>query len=359
VTGTSDDGKIHVSTHKHVWAWQDTDAQTREQELEPVFSGTDGHLTLTIAAINAGQADVSIEVPDTTSVTVESTRGAVSLDGLHATTEISANHGDVDLGNIAGAVTLHMNDDDASLNAHDVSGAMSLEGHAGDITASDIGGPVSLQGDFFGTTHVERLRSSLHFATSRTEFEAQRVDGTVEISSGSSGDLEGHEILGPVTLKTRNRNITLERVQGSVSVTNRNGDVNITQARPLASVQVDNSHGSVNVGLPEGQGFTLTATTRHGDLENDFEVAVTSAGEQKSLAATVSGGGPAVTLTTTDGDVTVRKTSVDPLPALPPAPPQEPHSPEPANRPAPPESPAKPAPPAKPAHPKVPSAMNF
>ncbi|SEG70604.1 Putative adhesin [Bryocella elongata] len=360
VTGTSDDGKIHVSTHKHVWAWQDSDAQAREQELEPSFSGSNSHVILTIASTNAGQADITIEVPETTTVTVEANRGAVNVSSLHATVEVTSNHGNVDLGDITGSVSLHMNNDDGSLNGHDITGTVTLEGHAGDITLTDVGGPVSLQGDFFGTTHVERVRNDLRFATSRTQFEAQRVDGTVEISGGSNGDLEGHEILGPVVLKTRNRNITLERLQGSVSVTNRNGDVNITQAPPLASVQVDNSHGSVNVGLPEGQGFSLSASTRHGDLENDFDVAETTSGDRKILTGSVSGGGPAVTLTTTDGDVTVRKTSVEPLaPPPPPAPPAVPALPA---RPARPAKPARPAPEAKPApaaHPAAPSAVTF
>jgi DUF4097 and DUF4098 domain-containing protein YvlB len=363
VTGTSDDGKIHVSTHKHVWAWQDSDAQTREQELEPVFSGSDQHLTLTVAGINAGQADVSVEVPGATAVTIESGRGTVNLSSLSGAVEVSANHGNVDLEDITGSAMLHMNNDDASLNVQDVRGGVSLEGHAGDINVKDVDGPVTLQGDFFGTTHVERLRSSVHFATSRTQFEAQRVDGTVEISGGSNADLEGHEILGPVVLKTRNRNITLERVQGSVAITNRNGDVNVTQAAPLASVQIDNSKGSVNVGLPEDQGFVLTATTRHGDLENDFDIAESSSGDgQKTLSGTVSGGGPAVTLTTTDGDVTVRKSSVDPLEPLAPRPPAAP-GPHPAASPAEPATPARPMPPSpkagKPVVPKAPAAINF
>jgi len=352
VTGSSDDGQIHITTHKHVWAWQDSDAQTRERELEPVLSGSDLHLTITIASVNSGQADVSIEVPRTMAVTVEANRGAVNVTDLQSPVEITANHGNVDLGDLAGSVALHMNHDDSSLSAHDIAGSLRLEGHAGDITLTDVGGPVALQGDFFGTTHAERLRSDFHFTTSRTQFEVQRIDGTLEISSGSSGDLEGHEILGPVVLKTRNRNITLERVQGSVSITNRNGDVNITQAPPLASVQVDNSHGSVNVGVAEGAGFSLSATTRHGDLENDFDLPLTTAGDQKTLTGAVSGGGPAITLTTTDGDVTVRKTSVDPLeppapvrPAAPPAPPRAPSSPATPALPAPraPKAPLAPA----------------
>lgn len=351
VTGTSTDGEIHISTHKHVWAWQDSDANSRAQELEPVVTGDNSHLTLRVAAINAGQCDISIEAPESTAVTIEAQHGSVNVSGMRANTEMTSNHGNVDVGDMHGTVTVHMNNDDSSLSAHDVTGPVSLEGHAGDITLTDIGGTVSLQGDFFGSTHAERIRGALRFTTSRTSFEAQRVDGSFEVSGD---DLEGHEILGPIVLKTRNRNITLERVQGSVDVTNRNGDVNITQAKPLASVLVNNAHGSVNVGLPEGQGFSLDATTQHGDLENDFDLNAQETGDQKTVRSEVAGGGPNVTLKTSDGDVTIRKSSVDPLPPVPPAPPMGNHL-------APPEPPAKPVPvaPKPPGAPKTPNAVNF
>lgn len=371
VTGTSSDGQIHVTTHKQVWTLQESDATRREQDLEPEFSGSDSHLTLNLGSVRGGQSDVTVTVPDSTSVTVEALHGDATITGLNAPAEVTANRGNVEVGSIRGNIRVHMNHDSASLSAHEVTGGVTLEGRAGDITLSDVGGPVALQGDFFGTTHAERIRGAFRFHTSRTHFEAQRVDGTFEVSGGSNADLEAHQVLGPVVLKTRNRNITLERVQGSVEVTNRNGEVNITQAKPLASIQVDNVHGSVNVGLAEGQGFTLNATTRHGDLENDFNLTETTAGDQKSLSGSVAGGGPSIRLTTTEGDVTVRKSTVDPLPPLPPPPPLAPAGPNPMPSAAPvaapapkaaparPASPAKPAAPASPKRPKSPSAVDF
>jgi hypothetical protein len=138
--------------------------------------------------------------------------------------------------------------------------------------------------------------------------------------------------------------------------------VHLTQTRPLSSVQVNNAHGSINVGLTGGQGFTLSATTRHGDLENDFELPEMTSGEQKTLTGSVAGGGPTVTLTTTDGDVTIRKTTVDPLPG--PLPMPNPHvtpvPPESTNGPKPPPAPksVKPSP-EPPAQPKIPNSETF
>jgi DUF4097 and DUF4098 domain-containing protein YvlB len=322
VTGSSDDGQVHVSVHKQVWAWKESDADDKQRNLQPEFSNDGGRLVLNVAAVQTGQADLTIQVPSETGLTISADHGNVSVNDLHAAVTISANHGDVDLGGIDGAVTLHVNYDDASLTAHNVTGGISIEGRAGDISATDIVGPVSLQGDFFGTTDVQRVNGAVRFESSRTQFEVTRLDGEFEVAGGP--DLTASGMVGPVVLKTRDRNITLDRVAGSVQITNRNGSVDVTGAPPLSTMVITNQHGSVDVGLPENQGFDLNATTKHGEMENDFALTAEGSDNQRTLNGSVAGGGPAVTISTTDGDVTIRKSTVEALPATPPPPPEPP-----------------------------------
>jgi hypothetical protein len=94
----------------------------------------------------------------------------------------------------------------------------------------------------------------------------------------------------------------------------------VTHAPPLGVVQIQNQHGSVDVGLPGSAGFVLNAQTRNGDMENDFGLSTQDQNETHSLRGTVAGGGPTVIIETSDGDVTVRKSSVAPLPPAPPVP---------------------------------------
>jgi len=159
-----------------------------------------------------------------------------------------------------------------------------------------------------------------------------------------SDSLDASELLGPVVLKTRNKNITLDRVQGSVDVVNSNGSVNVTNAAPLGTISINNTHGSVDLGVPAGTGFSLNAQTHNGDMENDFGLPTESLREMHTLHGNVSGGGPNVNISTTEGDVTVRRSSVASLPPLPPLPPPPPmpKGPRPS---APPRPPAPPKPP--------------
>ncbi len=216
-------------------------------------------------------------------------------------------------------------------------------------------GAVHLQGEFFGDTHLEHVGGQVRFETNRTLFTAGRLDDEFSVEKDS---LDADELLGPVVLKTSDKNITLDRVQGDVDVTDSNGSVAVTHAPPLGVVEIQNRHGSVDVGLPGSAGFVLNAQTRNGDMENDFGLSTQDQNENHSLRGTVAGGGPTVTIETSDGDVTVRKSSVAPLPPVPPAVPSAPAAPR--FTAAPPRAPKGPhTPTAPPAPPAVPATTNF
>ena len=336
VTGSSSDGQVHVNVHKHVYAWKDSDAQSMENELQPAFSNEGKDLVLTVATVRGGQADLTVTVPAATAVTVNDDRGDVSVSQLHAALTLSANRGDVNINGVTGDVQASVNDDNATLTLQNITGGVTIEGHSGNIDISDVSGTVHLQGEFFGDTHLERVGGQVRFETNRTQFSATRLDDEFSVEKDS---LDADQLLGPVVLKTSDKNITLDRVQGDVDVTDSNGSVAVTHTPPLGVVEILNHHGSVDVGLPGSAGFVLNAQTRNGDMENDFGLSTVDQNESHSLRGTVAGGGPTVTIETTDGDVTVRKSSVAPLPASPPALPGSPK--------------AVPVPPAPPKAPKL------
>jgi DUF4097 and DUF4098 domain-containing protein YvlB len=358
VTGTSDDGQVHVSVHKQVYAWRDSDADARARQLQPTFSTQGNNLMLDIPAVNQGQADLSIEMPHGGGVSVSADHGDVRVSELRGDVSIAARKGDVDVSGIDGAVLAQVNNDDSSVTAKSVTGAFTLQGRAGDISLSNVSGAVMLQGDFFGTTHAEQINGPLRFETSRTKFATARVDGELEIESG---DLQGNRLLGPVTLTTRNRTIELDDVSGPVTVTNRNGAVAVTNATPVAPVSITNQHGSVDLGLPEHGGFVLDAQTRNGGLENDFGLEPEHQGDVHRLNGTVGNGGPQIRVETTDGDITIRKAVATPIPPELPATPKLSNMPPMPPAPPAPEAPkvrhAKPAPKSDQAPPAAPTAF--
>src|SRR5215469_4617461 len=318
VTGSSDDGQVHVSVHKQVYAWRDSDADERAQRLQPRFSTQGNNLMLDVPPVNQGQADLTIEMPHGAGLSLSADHGDVHVSQVRGAVTISARKGDVDLSGIDGQVLAQVHNDDSSVTAKSVTGAFMLQGRAGDISLANIDGPVMLQGDLFGTTHAEQINGPLRFETSRTKFGTARVDGELSIESGN---LQGNKLLGPVTLTTRNRTIELDDVSGPVTLTNRNGAISVTNASPVSPINITNQHGSVDLGLPEHGAFVLDAKTRNGSLENDFGLESQGEGESRWLSGKVGAGGSQVKIETSDGDVTIRKAVAIPVPpTLPPVP---------------------------------------
>jgi DUF4097 and DUF4098 domain-containing protein YvlB len=344
VTGSSSDGQVHVSVHTQTYAWKDSEASEKERRLQPVFSTDSGVLTLNVNSVDGGQADLTIEMPRSAPLTVQANRGDITVNEMSSPVTLTANHGDIDLSGIDSGVTVHVNNSDSSITMHTIHGPVAIQGRTGDIDVSDVTGDVSLQGDFFGSTHLAHVNGAVHFESSRTHFSLARLDEELTIDNDS---LNANEVLGPVVLKTSSKNITLDRVQGSVDITNSNGPVEVTNAAPLDTISIQNHHGSVDLGLPTNAGFVLNAQTRNGDMENDFSLSPEENGETKTLHGRIGTGGPNVTITTSDGDVTVRKTTVAPLAPAPPAAPRITTTPPPAPKaPHAPKAPAAPKPPA-------------
>jgi DUF4097 and DUF4098 domain-containing protein YvlB len=322
ISGTSDDNQIHVSAHKQVYTRSDSDADAKAQRLSPNLNVSGSNVTLNVPAIEGARADLTITLPATAVTTVNANRGDVKITAIKAPVTITANHGDVELSAITGDITTRINNSGSNLSAHSVTGSLTVEGRSHDTTISDVNGPLTLRGEFFGDAHFERIRGPLKFHTSRTDFQLARLDGQIDISSSAA--LSTSEAVGPLTLTTHSRNITLDRVAGDVSVTNRNGSVDVTSAPPLSNVTVENRNGSVSVTVPEQSNFAYQFDATNGDIESDFpQVKSNSEDSRKNTVnGTIGKGGPLLRVTTSQGDVSLKKASIMPLPPMPPMPPK-------------------------------------
>jgi DUF4097 and DUF4098 domain-containing protein YvlB len=322
ISGTSDDNQIHVSVHKEVYTRSDSEAEAKAQRLSPNLNVNGNNVVLSLPGMDGARGDLTITVPATAASTVNANRGDVKITAIKAPVTITANHGDIELSAITGDITTRINNSGSNLSAHSVTGSLTVEGRSHDTTISDINGPLTLRGEFFGDAHFERIRGPLKFHTSRTDFQLARLDGQIDISSSAA--LSTSEAVGPLILTTHSRNITLDRVAGDVSVTNRNGSVDVTSAPPLSNVTVENRNGSVSITVPEQANFAYQFDATNGDIESDFpQVKSNSEDSRKNTVnGTIGKGGALLRVTTSQGDVSLKKASIMPLPPMPPMPPK-------------------------------------
>ena len=355
VRGTSTDDAIHIVLHKEVFARSDSDAESKAQQLalkveQPTGSG--GAVEVKLPSIDGARGNLEITVPSSAATTVVANRGDVHIGSIRSDVTVTSNNGDIELTGVTGQATAHINSGRASVSAHSIGGGITVEGRGQDLTLADITGPVNISGDFFGTTNFARLNGAIKYHTSRSDFNAARLDGQAEIQRDS--DISADQVMGPLLVNTRNGNVTLNRVAGDITVTNRNGSIDLTAAPALGNISAEDRNGSLRVTLPTGSGFSVEAATTDGNVESEFDLSTANQKSDKVLRGLVGTGGPTVRLTTREGDITIRKADVEPLPATAPAPAAitlEPAGKKPAAAPA---APAAPKPPRSPRAPKAP-----
>jgi hypothetical protein len=322
VSGTSDDNQIHIAIHKEVYTRSDSEADDKANRLSPAIKVDGNNVTLSVPSMEGARADLIITVPSGSSPTVNANHGDTKITDIKGNVAVTANHGDVALSAITGSISARINNGNNDISVHSVTGPLTIEGHAHDTTLSDLSGPVTVRGEFFGDAHYEHIRGPIKFHTSRTDFQLNRLDGEIEI--GSNAELNASNAVGPVTLTTYSRNITLDRIAGDVFVTNRNGSVDVTSAPPLSNVTVENRNGSVNITIPEQAGFAYQFDATNGDIQTDYSQikSVDEDNHKNVINGTIGNGGPLLRITTSQGDINLKKGSILPLPPTPPEPPK-------------------------------------
>ncbi|HEY1342219.1 MAG TPA: DUF4097 family beta strand repeat-containing protein [Bryobacteraceae bacterium] len=138
------------------------------------------------------------------------------------------------------------------------------------------------------------------------------------------GDISVEGVNGEIEVSTLNGQLKLTDVAGSVLAHSQNGPMTVTMTRlgnkPLSFVSFN---GTIDVTLPANAKANLKMRTDHGEIYSDFDMALTSGGASstrtnspdgrfriafdRTIYATINGGGPEVELRTYNGRILVRK----------------------------------------------------
>jgi len=255
----------------------------------------------------------------------------VSIVGREGNLDITSAHGDVTTTDINGKVSLNL--DHSSARISQVASDVSIEGRANDVSIEDVKGVVHLDGEFMESVKLAKISQPVTFKSSRTDMDFSRLDGDLDLDSG---DLQASDLIGPLRLKTRSKDIRLTGVSGDVRLQDENGSVELRMNK-MGSMQVDNRKGDIQIYLPDKAGFQVDAHARNGEVQTDFDqLKIDNANDQGIATGTIGGGGPHVVVNNEHGTIEIRKTSSiveapegPSLPKLPslPKPPKAPRAP--------------------------------
>jgi DUF4097 and DUF4098 domain-containing protein YvlB len=324
-----DQPQVKVVYRKRIVAGSQGEANSTNQSTMPKlqFQGT----TMEVQANTEGAgakgvaSDLEVFLPLKADLEVTARRGDVSVTLRTGEVKVSSQHGDVMVAQVMGNVNVTTRQ--GSLHAGNVTGNLAADGRLDDLALETISGTVLVTAEIFGDTQLSKLQRGAIIRTSRTELQFAKLDGDLTMDSG---DLQGDGLLGPLSLSTKDKDVTLRNLAGDVHISDDEGDIDLesTSAAALGNLDLTTHHGNVQLRLPPKANFQYQVVTRHGGISSDF---VNLRAESHTGAASATGavgrGGVKINITADNGDIEISKADASGPPPKPEAAPEPPAKP--------------------------------
>lgn len=180
--------------------------------------------------------DLAGNIPADVPVTLALGSGDVRLEGI-AALDAKVGSGDLEAGQVAGAVKLTVGSGDVEIGQ---AGSLGITLGSGDIKAGTVTGAVEMTVGS-GDVQLKQTGDLVVQALGSGNVSAEQVNGTVRIGSVGSGDITLSRVSGSVQAQTI--------ASGSLTVNQAGGDLDVAS---IGSGDVHHSHITGKVQLPRG-----------------------------------------------------------------------------------------------------------
>ncbi len=335
VTGTSD-STVKVSGHETVRSFQqnEADGANKQTPLELIQQGDELIVRTNQDRVNDRaqvSADLEITIPAGASIEAHGRYGDFDFQNVAGAVDINSDNAGVRLENIGGNVRIDLRRSDI-IRATDVKGNVDLKGRGQDLELQNIAGQVTVGGTYVGQIQLRNLAQPLRYEDPQITINCEKLPGQIHLASG---EFTGDNIIGPVRINARSRDVQLSDFTQSLDLTLERGDVTLRTGKAVPKIEAHTAHsGDIDLALPADAKFDLKVSTDRGEVHNDFGGPLKVEDTNHGGIVTGSTGGAPVRLETARGSVTVRKltseqaTSPDaPSPPSPPSAPKAPPAP--------------------------------
>lgn len=252
--------------------------------------------------------DLEITVPKGSSLTATGRYGDFDINDLGGAVEIVSDNAGVRLQNIGGNVRIETRRSD-TIRATNVKGSVELKGRGTDLELQAVEGNVTVSANYVGMVQFRALSKPVRYEAQNVEFTAERVPGQVRMTLS---DLNGNDLVGPIRLQARSKDVQLSNFTQSVDIALDRGDIELRPGvAPIGKYEVHTRSGDIELAIPDKAKLELNASTDRGEITNDYGTSF-QADESKRGGASLKGNvgdGPRVVLATNRGSVTVRKST--------------------------------------------------
>lgn len=312
----SDDNEIRVSGKKTARAWNEGDAEklANRASVEVVQNG-DGY-EIHPTGSNTGDSrlafDMEIIVPKKAPLAIRSEKGDIVVSDMVGSVTVNNHSGDVDVRDTTGDVNIDMRHGDVKVA--DTKGDIKLSGKGGEVDVTSATGGLTVDGEFYGPIRADKIAKGVRYISQRSDITLSQLGGHLELGSGN---LEISDAPGNLQLHTNRYDMDLENLGGKAKIDNRDGSIEIRfSAPPKDDIEITNANATISLSLPGSSTFDITADCHSCDIDSDFSSSTlskstTGSGDNHFQGRYGSGRATKITLKTSYGNISLRKTSGD------------------------------------------------
>jgi cell wall-active antibiotic response 4TMS protein YvqF len=324
----SDSGEIRVTAKKTVRTWSETEAARIAEPVKVTIEQNGDGFEVRPSGYDLSNSrigvDLEVAIPKKSVLSIKTEKGDVTVSGISGDVGITDMGGDVDVRGTTGDVNVEMRKGDTKVSG--TKGDVKVSGKGGEIEVNDTTGSLTVDGEFYGPVRADKAGKGVRMVSSKTDLTLSSLAGHMEAGSGNMDIVDAP---GNLSLRTRDSEINVENPGGKVNIDNRNASIGVRfSSAPKEDVQIANSSSEIALTVPGSASFEVVADCRNCEISSEFSgltAAKTQSGDSHLAGKNGSGKGPKITLKTSYGNISLRRTSMAmPAPPAPPAPPMPP-----------------------------------
>jgi hypothetical protein len=184
---------------------------------------------------------------------------------------------------------------------------LQLETSNGAVDVAALNGDIGIHTSN-GQIRAEQLSGTMDIGSSNGAIALETLKGTLQVRT-SNGAISATGVDGKCVLSTSNGRIQVAGRFDSLHISSSNGPV-IARAESGSSMSsgwtISTSNSRVDLSVPTDLKATLNASTSNGGITVDLPVTVQGFQSRSRLAGTINGGGPELSIHTSNGSMRVR-----------------------------------------------------
>jgi Putative adhesin/Domain of unknown function (DUF5668) len=303
-----DGDELRVNGNETAAESSESAARDRLKDVRVVIEETrDGYLVHPVNQEERGSVtvDLDITLPKSVSVNATTQHGDINISGISGKVTATTQHGDVEIHNVNSDVSAELNKGAVRIN--DIVGNVSVNGHGDEVDVSDITGDMSVNGEFFGPVTIRNVSKTTRYDSQKANISLERMNGRLALESGQ---IEISDVMGTARIHTSNKDLDVENVGGKLEINDVHGDIKVGYAQaPTQDISIANESGEVELTLPDKSNFQVSASSKGGEVDSDFDGSSDTQGDTPRFNAKIGTGVPKITITTTFGTIHIRKSS--------------------------------------------------